>query len=264
MLRTSPLTRQELYVALALVVGAAIWLFMPAFGQQASYHLFADIRSWCGIPNAADVLSNLGFVAVGLLGFFGVQRRARGLAPTVRISLNVFFLGLVLTGFGSAYYHWNPNNQTLVADRLPMTVAFAGVFGAIVAERVSARSGMAVLLVMLVVGPASVFYWQSSADLSLYAVVQFGGMAGLLLLLSLTRAGRDPFPWWTLLAWYALSKLLETADLLIWNASRELFAGHALKHLAAALGGLAIANALRRRGSAGSAGSASAASPTPV
>ena len=99
---------------------------------------------------------------------------------------------------------------------------------------------------MLVVGPASVFYWQSTGDLALYVVVQFGGMAGMLLLLSLTKAGRDPFPWWTLLAWYAFSKVLESGDLLIWNASRELVAGHALKHLAAATGGLAIASALRR------------------
>lgn len=234
-------------VGLALLVGAAIWLFMPAIGQQQSYHQFADSRAWRGIPNAADVLSNLAFVAVGLLGFYRVQQGQRPLPQVVRISLNVFFLGLFITGFGSAYYHWNPNDETLVADRLPMTVAFAGVFGAILAERVSARSGIVVLLLMLVVGPASVFFWRSTGDLSLYMVVQFGGMAGMLLLLSLTKAGHDPFPWWALLAWYAVSKLAESGDQLIWNASREWFAGHALKHLAAAIGGLAIANALRPR-----------------
>jgi Ceramidase len=242
-----PITRPEMYVGLTLLAGAAIWLFLPAIAQQASYHQFADTRPWGRIPNAADVLSNLAFVVVGLLGFFRVQQGRRPLPPVVRISLNVFFLGLFLTGFGSAYYHWNPTDQTLVADRLPMTIAFAGVFGAIVAERISTRSGLFVLLVMLVVGPASVFFWQSTGDLSLYALVQFGGMAGILLLLSLTRAGRDPFPWWALLAWYAVSKLVEAGDVVIWNASRELFAGHALKHLAAAMGGLVIANALRRR-----------------
>ncbi len=247
MSRQSPITRSELNVGLALVVFAAIWLFMPAIGQQQSYHQFADSRAWRGIPNAADVLSNLAFVAVGLLGFYRVQQTPRPLPPVVRISLNVFFLGLFITGFGSAYYHWNPNDETLVADRLPMTVAFAGVFGAILAERVSARSGMVVLLLMLVVGPASVFFWRATGDLSLYVVVQFGGMAGILLLLSFTKAGHDPFPWWALLAWYAVSKLVESGDVLIWNASRELFAGHALKHLAAATGGLAIANALRPR-----------------
>ena len=247
MSRHGPLTRSEINVGLALLAGAAIWLFMPAIGQQQSYHQFADSRAWRGIPNAADVLSNLAFVAVGLLGFYRVQQGQRVLPQVVRISLSVFFLALFITGFGSAYYHWNPNDETLVADRLPMTVAFAGVFGAILAERVSARSGIVVLLLMLVVGPASVFFWRATGDLSLYVVVQFGGMAGILLLLSLTKAGHDPFPWWALLAWYAVSKLVESGDLLIWNASREMFAGHALKHLAAAMGGLAIANALRRR-----------------
>jgi len=103
-----------------------------------------------------------------------------------------------------------------------------------------------VLLLMLVVGPASVFYWKTSGDLSLYAVVQFGGMAAILLLLSLTPRGRDPFPWWALIAWYGVAKIAEFGDVFVWHATRELFAGHMLKHLTAALGGLAIANALRR------------------
>jgi hypothetical protein len=236
-----------MYVGLTLVVGIVVWLVMPVITQPQGYHRFADSRAWGGIPNAADVLSNLAFVAVGLLGFFRVQQGQRPLPQVVRIGLNVFFLGLFLTGFGSAYYHWNPTDQTLVADRLPMTVAFAGTFGAIVAERISARCGLAVLLLMLVIGPASVLHWQATGDLSLYVVVQFGGMAGVLLLLSLTKVGHDPFPWWALMAWYAVSKVMESGDLLIWNASREMFAGHALKHLAAAMGGLAIANALRPR-----------------
>jgi hypothetical protein len=198
------------------------------------------------MPNAADVLSNLGFVAVGLFGIYRVQQGLRPLAPAVRISLNIFFLGLFLTGFGSAYYHRNPTNETLVADRLPMTVVFAGVFGAILAERISGRSGLAVLLLMLVIGPASVFYWQSTGDLSLYALVQFGGMAAILLLLSLMSRGHDPFPWWALIAWYGVAKIVEFGDVFVWNATREMFAGHLLKHLAAAMGGLAIANALRR------------------
>ena len=49
-----------------------------------------------------------------------------------------------------------------------MTIVFAGVSGALLAERVSERCGLAVLLLALVVGPASVFYWKITADLSLY------------------------------------------------------------------------------------------------
>ena len=241
----SPLTRKEWCVALTLLAGAGLWQLMPVVPQPAGYHGFADDRSFLGIPNAADVLSNLAFVAVGAFGLFRVQQGHRPLVPVVRFSLNVFFLGLFLTGFGSAYYHWNPTDETLVADRLPMTILFAGIFGAMTAERVSRRAGWAVLLLMLVVGPASVFHWHATGDLSLYAVIQFGGMAALLLLLSLTKRGHDPFPWWTLIAWYAVAKVAEAGDILVWNATRELFAGHVLKHLAAAAGGLAIVNALR-------------------
>jgi len=244
------MTRKEMYVALTLLVGAAVGLFMPAIAQPGEYFPFADQRPWMGIPNAADVLSNLAFVVVGLLGLYRLQQGQRTLEPVAKLSLNVFFLGLFLTGFGSAYFHWNPTNDTLVGDRLPMTLAFAGVFGAVLAERVSTRSGLVVLLIMLVMGPTSVYYWKATGDIGPYAVVQFGDMAGILLLLSLTARGHDPFPWWSLIAWYGFAKILETGDVFVWNATRELFAGHALKHLAAAMGGLAIANALVRPGRA--------------
>lgn len=239
------LTRNEWYVVLGLAVAAGLWLFTPAVPQPADYFNFADRRPLLGIPNAADVLSNLAFVIVGVLGLSRLGRREVPLSAVTRMSLNVFFVGLVLTGFGSAYFHWNPTNETLVGDRLPMTIVFAGVFGAMLSERISTRSGMAVLALMLVVGPVSVLYWKWSGDLSLYALVQFGGMAAILLLLSVTPRGRDPFPWWALIAWYGFAKVVEWGDVFVWNATREMFAGHVLKHLSAALGGLAIANALR-------------------
>ena len=242
----SAATRKEIYVALTLLAGVAIALFTPALAQPEGYFPFADQRRWLGIPNAADVLSNLAFIAVGLLGLNRLLRGLGPVEPVARLSLYTFFIGLFLTGFGSAWFHWNPSNETLVGDRLPMTIAFAGVFGAMLAERISTRSGLVVLLLMLVVGPASVFYWKGTGDLSLYAVIQFGGMAAILLLLTLTPRGHDPFPWWTLIAWYGFAKIVEFGDVFVWNATRELFAGHMLKHLTAALGGLAIANALRR------------------
>jgi len=239
------LTRKEVAVAAALACATLLWLAMPPVTQPGRYHEFADMRPLLGIPNAADVLSNLAFLLVGLLGIARLQRTLRPLQPPVRVSLYVFFIGMFVTAFGSAYYHWDPTDPSLVVDRLAMTIVFAGVFGALVGERISGRAGLAVLLLMLVVGPASVVFWQRTGDLSLYAVVQFGGMLAILLLLSFTPRGSDPFPWWALLAWYAVSKIAEAGDVLVWHATREVLAGHALKHVAAAAGGLAIANALR-------------------
>ena len=39
----------------------------------------------------------------------------------------VLFLGFFLTGIGSSYYHWDPNDGTLFWDRLPMTLSFAAI-----------------------------------------------------------------------------------------------------------------------------------------
>ena len=110
MLSNSAMTQKELYVLLTLITGTVLWMFMRTVEQPAVYHTFADNRLFFGIPNAADVLSNFAFVAVGLVGLFRIHQRQKPLEPVFRLSLSVFFLGFFLTGFGSAYYHWNPTN----------------------------------------------------------------------------------------------------------------------------------------------------------
>jgi hypothetical protein len=243
-----PLNRRELFALLAVIVLAVGWFFLPVIHQPQEYHDFADARTWLGIPRAADVLSNLAFVAVGWLGLWRLLRNTRPLAPLVRGSLALFFAAFFLTGFGSSYYHWAPNDARLVWDRLPMTIAFAGLLGAVFAERISHRSGVVVLILMLIVGPASVFYWKVTGDLSLYGAAQFGTAAVLLLLLLIfTKNASDPFPWWALLVCYVVAKVFEDADAVLWRASGGVVAGHALKHLAAAAGGWAIAHALRAK-----------------
>jgi hypothetical protein len=68
-----------------------------------------------------DALDGLGFpeVETPLLEPF---------APATDAGLWCIALGLVLTAIGSAWYHRDPNNATLVWDRLPDAV-FAGVLG---------------------------------------------------------------------------------------------------------------------------------------
>jgi hypothetical protein len=77
-----------------------------------------------------------------LLGLYRLLQGTRPLAPVVRVSLGVLFVALFATGFGSAYFPLESRRTRLWwANRLPMTVVFAGVFGAMLAERISSRSG---------------------------------------------------------------------------------------------------------------------------
>jgi hypothetical protein len=57
----------------------------------------------------------------------------------MRLAYLVFFIGVGLVGMGSAYYHVNPNNATLVWDRLPMTVSFKALLAMILADTVSQK-----------------------------------------------------------------------------------------------------------------------------
>jgi hypothetical protein len=244
----SPLTsRRAMGVVLAAFAAlVALALLLPTIRQDAQYHLFADQRTWLGVPRAADVLSNLAFVAVGLFGVLRLLASRRlhfGFATEA--SLWCVALGFIFTGLGSAWYHLQPNDATLVWDRLPMTLVFAGVIGAALAERVGQNVATPALMGLVVLGAASIAYWRGTDNLSPYVVLQFGGIAALLVLLAATRKGDDPFPWWWVAGWYGFAKLAELADESMWQATGGIVAGHAVKHLASAAAGVAVLWPLR-------------------
>src|SRR5262247_1542819 len=137
--RTQP-NRALLIILGALVVSLAALLLVPPVSQNQSYHQFADARTWLGIPNFWNVVSNLPFIAVGAVGLWQFHRDPATL---------VIFLSIFLTGFGSAYYHWNPNDGTLIWDRLPITLGFMAILASIIGERVSERAGAILLWPLL-------------------------------------------------------------------------------------------------------------------
>jgi len=172
-------TNVILIIIIALVVTALTFTF-PPISQDPAYHNFADKRGWLGIPNFGDVMSNLPFLFFGFMGLGAANLARPGMFTMTgeRIPWKVFFLGTFLVGFGSGYYHWEPNNHTLVWDRLPMTIAFMSFFSVVVMERLNEKSGLVLLPILLIAGAASVFYWDhtellGNGDLRPYALVQF-------------------------------------------------------------------------------------------
>jgi len=214
-------------------------LLLPVISQDQSYHDFADQRTLLGIPNFWNVISNFPFVPIGAVGLWQFRRDP----ATV-----VLFLGIFLTGFGSAYYHWNPNDGTLFWDRLPMTLGFMAVLSAVIEERVSARAGVALLWPLLAVGIFSLLLWLWTDDLRLYAWAQFFPLLALPILFLFCPAKYTGTSHWLIaIAFYALAKVLEYYDDAIY--STLLFvSGHTLKHLAAAAACFAILKHFQVRG----------------
>ena len=80
-------------------------------------------------------------LAVGLAGLWSARN-----AGGARRSWMAFFLGVTLVFFGSGYYHLEPHDQSLVWDRLPMTLAFMALFALVIGDRVGARAGRLLLV----------------------------------------------------------------------------------------------------------------------
>src|SRR5205814_9093241 len=132
-------------------------LLVPPMPQRLSYHAFADCRAFWSIPNALNVLSNLPFLVAGGLGLARVARGGGNfIDPREALPYLVFFLGALLTSFGSAWYHLAPDNGRLVWDRLPMTLGFAGLVSAAWAERADSRVGLRLLWPLMIIGALSV------------------------------------------------------------------------------------------------------------
>ncbi len=231
--------RGRLLLGVALVlIGAAV--LAPRVAQDPEYHLLADGRTLLGVPNALNVLSNIPFALVGLSGLLALGRN-RSLPAAAQPGYLVFFAGVFLTAFGSAGYHWAPDNARLVWDRLPMTLAFAGLLGGLVAERVDPRWGRALVLPLGVLGIASVGYWhwtelRGAGDLRPYGLMQFGPLVLLPLILALYPGRPGSTRWLTgALVLYALAKVCESADASIWALGLSV-SGHTWKHLLAAGG----------------------------
>lgn len=230
-------------------------MLLPRIPQPQSYHDFADQRSLSGIPNFGDVASNLLFAvsgAWGLIFLLGRRGQEQFIDPRERWAYVFLFLGLLLTAFGSGYYHLAPDNWRLVWDRLPMTLAFMGLVSAMISERVSVAAGFYLLPLLSLLGVGTVVVWwysevRGAGDLRFYAMLQVYAVLILPVLLLLppryTRSG----DFGVVFGFYVLAKVFETADRGIFLVDQHTISGHTLKHLAAGAAGFWILGMLRKR-----------------
>ena len=239
------------------VVVALIFCLLPPIPQPQEYHMFADQRSFRGIPNFWNVVSNLPFAAIGLSALAFLLRPYSGQisGPFVdrreRWPYLFVFAGLLLTAFGSSYYHLGPSNARLVWDRLPMTIAFMSMVAAVIAERISVRAGLWLLPILVLIGLGSVWHWylseiRDAGDLRFYAAVQAYSALVLLLALLFPRRYTRGFDLALVVGFYALAKALEILDKPIFAAG-NIASGHTLKHLAAAAAGYCILRMVQKR-----------------
>lgn len=239
-------------VGILLLISAATVIalfFVGPIPQDQNYHLFADTRRMFGVNNFFDVTSNVFFIFAGGLGLIRLSRLSQTLSAQ---GYFVMCLGVLFVAFGSAYYHLAPANESLVWDRLPMTVAFMALFSLLLGERVTENHNRYILWLLLAAGIGSVLYWawtesSGNGDLRPYAVVQFLPIILMPLILIMFR--QKYLSNGLLLSAFALyfvAKVFEYFDAQIFTALGFL-SGHSIKHVAAAGAVLCIIYAVPAR-----------------
>ena len=221
------------------ILSVVVTFLFPPIAQPLAFHQFADSRTVWGIVNFANVTSNLPFLCVGSVGLLWIGKSAA--AISIKVTYVVLFLGVILTGLGSAWYHSNPNNETLIWDRMPMTIVFMSLLAATMGELVSRPMGIRLLFPLVLTGIFSVLWWhytegQGRGDLRLYFLVQFYPMLFIPLLLWLYHVPTNKtvlqcLAW--VVVWYVVAKVFEQLDQPIYKAVG--ISGHTLKHLSAAV-----------------------------
>ena len=235
-------TRLGLTAAVSLLFLTALCL-APRIPLRPGYHDFVDNRPIFSIPNGLDVLSNLPFVIVGILGVMWLSGRSSNRSFIVqreRLPYLVFFAGDALTGLGSSWYHLAPGNGRLSWDLLPMSCSFMSMVAAVIMERISLKVGLRMFIPLLAFGIASVVYWylteaRGHGDYRFYLFVQFFPPILLAMIIALFPP-RYTATNYLVVAFilFVVAKLFEPFDKQIYSFT-GLVSGHSLKHLTAGL-----------------------------
>lgn len=247
----SPGTK-TLILFLITIVGVSIVVALKPIPQSLAYHRFADVRTILAIPNFCNVITNLPFILIGTYGLMLLKRK--GFSDAVAWPYCSLFWGLLLTGFGSAYYHCLPNDATLIFDRIPLTIIYMSFLSLTIGECINKRLGIFFLFPLLSIGISSVLWWyitetRGYGDLRFYGFVQFYPIviipAIAILFPSLVfKAGISSVIWIDIT--YLIAKLFEYFDKEVF-AFTHFLSGHSLKHIAASFTAWYIIELFRRK-----------------
>ena len=238
--------RQKILYTLLFIalLGILSLIGYGAIPQWASYHNFADKRSFCGIPNFFDTFSNFSFFAAGVYLLTKFQKSKQNNLFSSKDTVFYYAMGLSLISLflGSFYYHLQPNDIRLVWDRLPIASFFSILFLQILFEMKiieDSKRNVIFAFIYWLVSSISVFVWYYSGDLRLYAFAQFYPLICVLVLgiISLFVIEYKSYSklFLTLIVGYSIAKVFEKFDYETLTLTNGLLSGHSIKHMIAGL-----------------------------
>lgn len=227
-------------LVLAALAAAATVAVLHPITRGPWFHVYADRRDLFGIAHAGDVMSNLGFLVVGVWA----ARRAESPAEQAAAS------AVTLIAFGSAMYHFAPADITLALDWMGIGFTLGFVTAAVIGDRIGPRAERAALFSVPLLTVASIVTFLGTGGteggtMTPYVALQALGVA-LPPLVVLIAPGRIPrAPLLAALPLFALARVCAAYDRELLDAIG--ISGHSAKHVVAALAAASAIYALTSR-----------------
>lgn len=220
-----------IFIALALF-GVVFFLSVSPIYDPVDVNVYADQRTFFGIPNFFLVAPGVIFFILGLMGLWklGTQRKT-----FLRAVWMVFFIASIGIGLGSGYYHLDPSDPRLFWDRISISTAFMALVAGVISERIALNRAKIIAPLLILAGMGSIFYWASSGDVRFYYLVQCFSIIALPLLCFCFPMKGDKYIYGVVI-FYVLAKLVEMGDGQIFSLTHQMISGLTLKELCGAVG----------------------------
>ena len=192
------------------------------------YHNFADQRSFLGIPNTMNVISN---IAILIPAIYLLQIRKN--KSTIS---NLLILHLVLLSVASSYYHWNPSDETIFWDILMIAVTIMLVTIII--------SDTEYGIILYGLGIMSILYWRYTGDLRLYILILIGVPLYIVFKYHKNSELRNYLIVFVIAN--ILLRLTEHNDHLVYQITGNQISGHTLKHVFAGIMMMSVIKILQK------------------
>jgi hypothetical protein len=242
------LTSKDFVVPLVALGCIIVLLITGPIPQNQEYHQFADSRTFFGIPNFLNVITNLPF---GITGFLGLLELKNLKNKELKHIILFLFTGFMLLMPGSSYYHLFPNNNALIYDRIPISIIVMSFLTFIIYKSIYRRTVFNTLIILNTIGIMSVTYWViteyfGKGDLRWYGFVQFFPIIAIPLILYLYRPSFNLSKETIfILLLFGVAKMMEKYDKEVFKLLEHTVSGHSLKHLFMSVAGYQIVLLIR-------------------
>ena len=175
----------------------------------ASYHNFADKRTFMGIPNAMDVISNIAIVIPAL---YLLQKQKK---------FSLLSIHILLIALASTYYHLQPTDDRIFWDMLFIATTHVVLLSYFIKDEYS--------IILYIGSILTVVYWKQYNDLRPYILLLIGIPLYIISLIYKNKKVNNYL--YPIVIFGIMARVIEHNDHYVYKMTSNMISGHTAKHI---------------------------------